>query len=229
MTTRIYRKICISALGVLILTSCNEVLPARDDLNGLFTTSVSSGFYRSSGVNFIRFFVTIKNTTDETIEERADMSGTVSITWVPADAGQKPAVNIQRTMSLTKNNIFRAQGYSASTGMLRILPNDSVVFAMYWNMRSNDSSYLPAYWPFVIDNQCDVLYPDNGVRKRKIYTRQNFSVSASVKLFDRLAVLHTAPTTVGECFVVQYVTEMNPPQNACVNINVFNPCSRIGE
>jgi hypothetical protein len=229
MITFVHWKWFGAMLSVLMVTSCNEVLPARDDLNGLFTTSVSSGFYRTSGVNFIRFFITVKNTTDETIEERADMSGAVSITWIPADAGQKPSVNIQRTIALNKNNIFRADGYSASTGMLRIPPNDSVVFVVYWNMRSNDSTYLPAYWSFMIDNQCDVLYADNGVRKRKIYNRQHFSISASVKLFDRLAILHTAPTTVSECYVVAYVLEANPPQNPCVNINVFNPCSRIGE
>lgn len=216
-----------SMLSIMFFASCNESLPVREDLTRLFSTTVSSGFFRTNGVNYLRFFVTVKNTSDETIQERASIHGTMDVAWLPSTAGQTGGRDVKRTFTINSTNIFRSSGYNASTGMLLLPSNDSIVFVVYWNMRSNDSTFLPHLWSFALDNQCDVRYANNVVRNRKVYLRQQFQMSASVKLFDRLAFLYSAPTTVSECYVVEYVSEANPSQNPCTNINIVNPCDLI--
>jgi hypothetical protein len=220
--------ICVTAL---LLTSCNEQLPVREDLTGLLTTTVSSGFYRASGQNYFRFFITVKNRTDETIEERTAFNGTVEVTWLPKTDAESPGVNTKRTLKISSgsNNIFRAAGYDPATALLRLNPNDSIVFYVTWNMRSNDSSYLPTYWGSISDNQCGVMYYNRESGSRRISKRQKFMVSASIKLFDKLAILYSAPTMVSQCYVASYWFETNSPQNPCTNINGVDPCSVIGE
>jgi hypothetical protein len=215
---------------MLAAGGCNESLPVREDQTRLFTARVSSAFHRENAQNYIRIFVSIVNRTDEVIEERESISGTVQIEWVPAADVGVPMAERKRTLTLSRGNIFRApQGYDQNSGKLMIRPNDSIVFFANWNLRSNDSTYLPKFWASFTDGQCGVIYENNEAGRRIITKRQRFLVSASVKLFEKLAVLYTTETNLSSCYVGAYKFETNPPQSPCVNINVFDPCSIVGE
>jgi hypothetical protein len=204
---------------------CQELLPPREDLSGLFTLSISSAFHRENGQNYVRIYVMVKNKTDETIQERADFQGTVEVTWVPdADVGF-PGVDTKRTMHFDGRNLFRAPGFNAPTGILTLNPNDSIVFYLTWNMRSNDSTYLPKYWGSISDNECNVLYYNDEVGLRRISKRQHFSVSANLKLFDKLAMLFSDQIELSQCYVAAYRAETVP----CTNINIVDPCKIVGE
>lgn len=218
-------------LFVLFGTGCNETLPARDDLNGLVTTSLTMASHReASGQNYLRFFLTVKNNTDETIEEKVISRGTIQIQWIPPVDGDSPGVDPKRTIIISSQNIFRApSGYDAGTGILKLPSRDSIVYYVSWNMRSNDSTYLPNYWSVIQDNQCLVLYSNGFISPRRVSARQRFIVSASVKLFDRLAILYASPVTLSACFLAPYVREANPATQPCTNVNVVDPCVIIGE
>lgn len=213
-------------LCALVFLSCNEELPVREDINNMITTTVTSSFIRESSQNNLRFYVTVKNNTDETIEERTAFGGTVEVRWMPAPDVESPGVDTKRTLMIGSGstNIFRAPGYNQSTAILTLKPNDSIVFYVTWNMRSNDSSYLPRFWTAQPDYQCNT---DLGLRR--ITLRQKFLVTASIKMFDKLAVLYSSPTVVSNCFVAPYLRETNPSTNPCTNINIVDPCVIVGE
>jgi len=221
-------SITVIATCSLMIQSCNESLPVRDDLTGQFSATVLLAFQREGAENNFRIYITVKNNTDETIEERASFGGTVEIQWIPSMVGEAPPeVNTKRTFSIGNGNIFRAAGYNRETAMLRLAANDSVVFSVSWNLRTNDSTFLPRYWAVYNDTQCKVRNLNGEISFRRITHRQKFLVSANVKIFNKLAVLYSAPTYLKQCYVAPYKTEVNPPEAPCTNINIFDPCSIV--
>lgn len=73
----------------MMLSACNESLPVREDIASLVTIGLSSRYYVvpnsdvSGAAGQLQFFVTIKNNTDDVLEDVARLEGTMEITWVP--------------------------------------------------------------------------------------------------------------------------------------------------
>ncbi len=214
----------------LMLASCDESLPARKNIDHLFTSTITSSFYRENGTNYIRLLYTVKNYSDETIQENAVLNGSMEVTWIPSRPEESPTgINMTRSFLFSKDHIFTSKGYDRTTGKLLMEPGDSIVFFVQWNLKTNDSTFLPSYWGTVNDNQCSVLYANGFTGSRRITLRQRFSISGQVKLFDKLAILFSPPSMVEQCYVAPFVQEVNPPTSPCVNVNIINPCTIIGQ
>ncbi len=215
---------CLVTSAVIVM-GCNEGLPVRDDLSSQVTTSLRSGYVFQSNRSYLRFYLTVKNDLDETLEGEAAIRGTIVVTWLPTlnDNGD---FNKNRTFRITKDDIFSGiKNFNALTGRLSIPPGDSIVFFANWDMMTDDSTYLTNHFQVHQESGCDVIYSDLSTGKRRISDRQKFMFTASIKLFDQLAVMNTAPVTTSQCVVVSYMHE----GGNCPDINKFNPCTLVGQ
>lgn len=221
---------------VVMLTACNESLPVREDIANLVTVELSSQYYVvpnsnvSGAAGQLQFFVTIKNNTDDVLEDVARLEGTMEITWIPRK-GEEKNFTTQRTVPLSRSSIFRAKNYDPVTRRLAIAPMDSVVLHYVWNLKTDDSTYILMYLQAYNDPTCMVNRVGGFPWNRRLTNRQTFNVAASIKVFDRLAVMTARELTVSYCIKGADMGEANgqlglPP---CADLSKVSPCSLIGE
>ena len=219
----------------LFILSCNESLPAREDLSSLVTIKARSTYNtvsRSNNAGTLRLLITAFNKTDETLDDIAALTGTVEVTWVRPKEDEG-LMNRTRTFKLTPNDIFYAKNFNTQTHRLTLAPGDSVVLSVVWDMMTDNGDYLLNYFPTRRDSLCMVFFLNStSYGPRKITQRQYFSVRANVKIFDRLAVLYSQEIQVGHCFMLLHGGEDDinkglhmPP---CADFTQFDPCSVIG-
>lgn len=221
----------ISTLSLLNIF-CNENIPLREDLSKLITVRVSSTYFttsRSSAIGKLRTFIIVTNKTDETIDDVATMAGSMEIVWEPPKEEER-RFNRTRSFKLGTANIFYAKNFNNITKRLTMGPQDSVILFVDWNLKTNDSTFIPNYFNYVNDPKCFVSQPSipYGV-PRRISTRQNFMVKADVKMFDRLSVLYVQQVTLRHCFMFPHNGEVNellhlPP---CADFTITDPCTVI--
>ncbi len=217
--------IILTVIISLLASSCQENLPVREDLSSLLTTSLRSGYVIQNNRSYLRFYLSVKNTLDETLEGVAAIHGKIVVTWIPTlnDDGD---FNKSRTFIIASDNIFTGlKNYNKLTGRLSIPPGDSMVFFTNWDLKTDDSTYLTNHFQMHQENGCNVTYSDFSSGKRRISDRQKFIFSASIKLFDQLAVLYSTPVMTAQCVVVSYMFE----GGNCPNLNLVDPCSLIGQ
>jgi hypothetical protein len=220
-------------MSSITLFSCNESLPARDDMSHLLSVKVRSKYYsvpNSNAAGQIQLFVTVKNNMDETLDDVVRMDGTLEITWVPKKE-DSPNFTLKRTIKLSRSNIDYAKRYNPLSQRLTLEPMDSVVLSVLWNLKTDDSTYLMMYFPAVQEPSCYVFQIGNPPGLRRISAAQNFHVAASIKIFDRMAVLAAESIVVRHCVKGPDGGEANgslklPP---CPDFTKVDPCSVIGQ
>lgn len=216
-------SITILFIGVFIFSSCQEFLPPRDNPSDYFSfeTSVVYDIFQpnNSAVrrNQLLVLLRIANNFDETIQDKVNVDGTISISWLPPEGLPYPSV-LERTFTLKNDNIIRAKGYDRSTGILTIDAKDTIVLMCSWNFKTDDSTYLYKYFPYIFDTHCVVKDEDGQQRFRKVTDTQKFKVTAAVKLSDRTSSLYFKPIEFEKCFIFPYVNEV---------VNPFDPCRQL--
>lgn len=221
--------------GVLI-AGCNENLPSRENVMDLVSMKIHSKYYvvpnseLNGDAGKLQFFVSMKNNMDETLEDIARLDGTMAITWIPP-IGEEGNYTNTRTVPLTSSNLFYSKNYNPVTRKLILEPNDSVVLSFIWNLKTDDSTNLFLHMTEVTEPSCIVYRDGSPPGNRRFTSRQKFTVAASVKIFDRLVVLHAQPVTVSYCIKERDRGEANknlglPP---CSDLNKFDPCSLTGQ
>lgn len=222
-------KTLAAVFCLLSLSSCEEVLPTREDLTNQISVSLSQGYISRNGASFFVVYIIVKNNIDETVEDFAHINGTVQIEWIPRPEKDAP-FNKVRSIKFNQQQLFSAaRSYNPLTGKLAIAPNDSIIFAIEWNLKTNDSTFLMNHFYGFVDSQCMIRQLDGYPSFRKISSKEHFKVSANIRLFEKLSVLHTDQLTMTSCIVGPHLGELNPPNNPCVNVNFINPCSIIGQ
>lgn len=220
-------------LPVLLLTgSCSEQLPLREDLSDQITIGLMSKYYVVPGssvsgdAGMLQFFIVVKNRLDETLDDIARLNGTLEVTWQPPK-DREPNITLTRTFTLSHANIFSSPQYDPVTRRITLQPGDSLTLRVIWNMKTNDSSYLLMYMNAVSDSSCYVHH-FGGTWNRRITGRQRFMATASVRLFDRLAVLRAVPVTVSHCLKGVDLGEVHRSW-PCADLDKVDPCVLVGE
>ena len=211
---------------------CSETLPPRENLSDQITARLSSKYYVvpnstvSGDAGMLQFFITLKNELDETLEDVARFNGTMDVTWLPPK-DNAPHITLTRSFTLTSDNIIRSTPYDPVTRRLTLPPGDSITLRVVRNMKTNDSSYLLMYMNTASDSSC-MVYHQGGVWNRRITGRQRFLVTASVRMFDRLAVLRPVSVTVSHCLkgLDRGEVHRNWP---CADLDKVDPCVLVGE
>lgn len=224
----------MSIVWCLFLAGCQESLPLREDPNIYFSTSLSleyDVFYPNNPAasrNQVILFLSVASTYDDVIQEYLDISGTAQITWVLGPHENIYGVDPTRTFTITKANLLRAKGYDPMTGIITIVPGDTVVLACTWNFVTNDSSNLMDLFQKFTDVRCVVMDTPSSTSFRKVTARQQFTSKASVRLTTRTSTFSFDEVTYSSCFVVPYYSPY--PQldgHSCFNESTTDPCTLI--
>lgn len=200
-------------LSTLILAGCDESLPPREDPGNYFVSSLDT-FYDFSvnpSRNTLIFYLRVYNNYDETIEDDADIKGTLEIEWIIPDE-QRPPVNIKRTVSLKRDNIQFAKGFDRVRQRLTINPKDTISLYFLWDFKTDDGTYLYRYFATRLDYSCLVAY-SGGIGYRRITEELKFKVSAKLQLTKRTGTIYFDDIVAEHCFMDPY-RELDP-RNPC--------------
>lgn len=222
-------------IGAFSAVGCRENLPLKEDISDFVTVQLRSQYETVSHSRFagsVRLFVTVVNKTEETLDDVALISGRFQVDW-QVSKDNAPSFDITRTLPISSESILYAKNFNRLTKRLVIDPNDSIVLSVVWDLKTNDSTYLLPLFPWTEDQtDCHVNMPlEMSPVLRRITTPQRFTVSANVKLFDRLSLISAAPMSIRHCIMVPHngeVTEPAPPYKKCTDLTHFDPCALIG-
>lgn len=181
--------------------ACESELPSYNDPSTVFAGR-ANGFY-SYGVttNSLSFFLTIKNSFDETLQGKAVLNGQLEI--IPLRNS-----SYRRTFSLSDANLNYARNYNSTSKILTIDPGDSIQFRVSWS--------------FMADNGVDLrnsffrYFPDTSCNVRTIALPEAFSIHGEMKVFDRIPATTATMSEFVFCHVNLWILpQVCPPVLGC--------------
>ncbi|GEM_PF-3382682 len=143
------------------------------DFNDVNTTRVTFGSPQPI------FQVGLKNVSDETVEDAAEINGTLEVWYT-----EIPDVKVTLPLNATTIN---SSYYDETTGIITLDPGQTFWLKVFWNFRLDDKS-----WVFT---KLKVQKEEAGGRMTRTHTPTQFSARASVQLFSKLAPSRSAPAT----------------------------------
>lgn len=194
---RIPRLVSVALVLVLSL-SCDESLPPYDVPSNLFRGTIRPTFIQLGSHLWI--ILTVQNTFDETLQDVANLKGSLEIVLA-----RDPSIH--KTVTLDSRNLLyhfnERLGYPLyanvpaidQRGILTINSKDSVRFFYDWTFMSDDSLYLPTQ---VFRMHEDTRYPGNFIAEP-----ETFILKGYVQVFTRTGLVIFEP--------VQYVLNFYLP------------------
>jgi hypothetical protein len=195
-------------LPSLFFTSCDETLPDRNDPTNLLTARMSWHYSYSLRENAYSILVIVRNNSDETIQAQAAIAGTIRIEWlIPLEVTGD--IVKTRTDKLDGRNINGARQYDAFTGMITLASGDSITLYYSWNLKMDDSTWLPYNPAFNEARKRDDYkhygnYCYAGPYVRFFFARQAYRVQASIRIFNQTAILYPADMTISSCYIYPF-------------------------
>lgn len=174
----------LAACRSVIVLSCQESLPVYVKPTNILALEVSTVEQLNDRAaspadhQVVRFVVSCENTHDEVYYDSVDIRGSLRIWWK-----RKP--QRYRTIYLTAEN-FRDKGLVRNEKLL-IVPGQTVSLEAMWNLRSDDSLYLPTEMNFAFLRRRVCGY------NIACADPEEFVVEASLNLFDRLGYISAPP------------------------------------
>lgn len=193
--------------------SCNEVLPVYQEPEVLLKATIEGEYWLSVDDHSLRFYVEITNTFDETLEAKAQLTGSV-VAFFARDT------TIRKTFLLTSSNIL--SGNYSPDATLRIDPGKSVVLKAVWQFSGDkvvddsgrDLAFrgegLPTFFSFVTDQTCE---------SRRFARPEDLIVRATITVFNGKAPVTAGPMVYPFCFVSNFVEV-----NVCPRVITVPPC-----
>lgn len=135
-----------------------------------------------------------ENVFDEVFQDEVNMRGSLRIWW-----NRKPTRF--RTMYLTEKNLCDRS--IISNGRMTMFPGQRFAMDVYWNMKSDDSVYLPREMTYVSGDlqTCGAnLLCSNP---------EEFTIEATLNVFDRIGPVPAPPKDF--IFIGKYCFERGPP------------------
>lgn len=193
----------IVSLGLSL--SCNEALPVYLSPENVLTIRMSEmeqldDRHAPPENQVVHLEVAAENIFDEPFLDSVHIAGSMRIWWK-----RKPGRF--RTIYLSEKNF--TQRDLIHNGRMLLLPGQRITFEAYWNLKSDDSLYLPSEMDF------------SRLRQRSCYINvacsdpETFVVETALKIYDRLGYV-TAPaaefTFIGRvCIICGYGPSCPPP------------------
>lgn len=182
---RIRRRVLTAVLAAasLLALSCQESLPTYVFPTNIMSFRVGtieqlSNRLARPGHQAVHMVLVGRNTFDEVFEDSVNFKGSVRIWWK-----RKP--RRFRTIYLTEDNL--TDPGLVANGKMLLLPGQEFGLDLTWDMRTDDSLYLPSEMNFAFitrERQCDysVVCSDPEV----------FVVEASISVYDKIGYVQAA-------------------------------------
>ncbi|MCX6137661.1 MAG: hypothetical protein NTV54_09235 [Ignavibacteriales bacterium] len=158
--------------------------------------------------NAYNILLVVRNNSDEVIQARAAIAGTIRIEWlIPLELTGN--IVKTRTDKLDVSNIKGARQYEPTTGMITLASGDSITLYYSWNLKMDDSTWLPYNPAFnAARKRDDHKYYQNfcyaGPSVRFFFARQAYRVQASVRLFNQTGIIYPPDLTFSSCYIYPY-------------------------
>jgi hypothetical protein len=149
----------------------------------------------------------VRNNSDETIQARAAIAGTIRIEWlIPLEVTGN--IVKTRTDKLDMRSIYGARQYEPSTGLITLASGDSITLYYSWNLKMDDSTWLPYNPAFnAMRKRDDYKYYGNYCyigTPRFFFARQAYRVQVSVRIFDQTGILYPSDLTFSSCYIYPF-------------------------
>ena len=164
-------------VGLIAFSSCDEMLPTYHFPQNVISANFSEVEQMSiriapPGYQKVYLVLEIENTYDDVFYDSVDIKGTITIWWQ-----RKP----QRYVTLNVSQSNMSAPSLISDGKLLMLPGQKISLSFIWDMKTNDSIYLPyqmSYTYATTVRSCDynVICSDP----------EQFVVESSILLYDKL-------------------------------------------
>lgn len=158
----------------MLMSSCDESLPTRQDPSNLFAAQVHPYYNYTPFANNVVIDLIAVNNFDETLSNRAGVDGSLVITSLRD-------TSVHKTIELSLSNLIRGK-YDPVKGILTIDPGDTVVLEAVWDFTEDAGASLTQdFFHYNIDPAC---------RQREMADPESFAVSARSKLYANLGYAH---------------------------------------
>lgn len=168
--------IATGAACLFPLLSCHEELPVYEDPSRVLSLSIAAveqlnDHIAPPGRQAVRIILTGENIYDEVVFDSVHLAGEIKLTWI-----RRP-VRV-RTIPLTLAE-FKSREL-LSNGRMLLRPGQQFFLETIWNMRTDDSVYLPAEMNFLELRKrvCD--------RNIACADPEDFLVEANLRVYDRV-------------------------------------------
>ena len=176
-------------IALLLLLSCDEHLPPRDDPNDLLSARMETTWSLTSLENRIYLRLVLTNSYDEVIEGTLEVDGSITIALARNQS-------YSRTFPLGTAQIDDAPVYNPGTGYMLIPPGASMSFLIGFDWRDDTGRDVRAVMEYVVDPGCNL---------RKVAERETFIVHGEAKLFKRISAAAAKTVTLDLCHVDVWV------------------------
>lgn len=180
-------------------TICNEALPPYIDPREVFEGTIQGAY--------LRVYLDVTNSYDETLEGPAVLSGEVEIVYAT-----DPSLSWK--LMITSANLLTSRNYNPSTGVLRVDAGETLRFLLNWGVIADNgvdlSSQVFRYWE---DPDCSY--------GRCIAEKEAFIARGSVTIFKKTGTITFGPILFSLCHVIGDV-----PPNFCPPLDHMVPCPK---
>ncbi len=194
-----WRWLCAAGAAVsFFLLACQESLPGRHDPGSLFTGILAPTYVHAWNENDVVIMAGIVNTYDETLQDTADMRGSLLVTLL-----RKPSVT--RMIPITRDSLMPGQyQYDGRTKILTIGPGDTVWIRAHWDLRDDDGRDLRM--------EEFTYYRDELCYGRMYAYEENFAIAGSVQVFPEHGQVVLNSSIFRLCYVTPYVGPKDCPK-----------------
>ncbi|NUN70444.1 MAG: hypothetical protein HUU02_12105 [Bacteroidetes bacterium] len=194
-------SVVFSLCFLVLLSSCTESLPLRDDpvlpLTGTVGSELTSLFQKDGPMVYseITIFPKVKNIYDETLQGYGDFKGEIKVVWERDTSFSKTFI-LDRN-SLTENRRYK---YDASLNVLTLDQGDEISFFFRWNFVDDNGRKIDSAFTLKLDGSCwKIVRVPRGKNLAAIFwnprkfTVERFIVSGYIKPFKDLAAVIIEP------------------------------------
>ncbi len=197
------KRLLAARIAILIaFMSCREALPVYREPQEILMGAAEGWYDFSLTRNSLYVRAVIVNAFDETLEGKGPLRGTLQVV-------SARDTSFRKTFNLAAGDLTRGD-YDRTTGVLRIDPGDTVMFAAEWTWIDDAGRDLKAsLFQYAQDLSC----PGRLIARNEI-----FFLSGSFFIYDKTGTTVLKRFSVSLCHVTHY-------DRNCSAVEAWNACS----
>lgn len=198
---RFYAVMKYVLIGFTLLC-CDEDLPPRGDPDNLVSCSIEAYYAGAPNDetvlnNVYRFYVTLRNNYDETLQGYGLFTGSLDIIW-EKDPSCRKTVRFDKSMIVDN----RRYVYDADQNILTLDPRHDITFFFEWDWTIDNGDTLPwKHFDMVRDNDCPKYWWARGDHRKwpsgytlpRWSSKNTFQIRANLKVFREFSVSYAPP------------------------------------
>lgn len=187
-----------AVLCLVLVSSCDESLPPRDNPHDYLNVSVTSAYYTSRVEESIYFTVYARNVYSEMFSDTTDISGTLTI-----QIKEKP--EFVKTFPITAAD-FKKMFFDPATGQMVTSRSDLNPYTKVLTIPENGSAPFQFRWNLLADDSTDakegLTYKPDPRNPDLVRTEEITIIATAVlHLYERLPLFYPLPLVFKQSFV----------------------------